>query len=45
METHNSASETTCKINDKNQIEEQLISSQAFHRTPGGRIQKITAGE
>jgi hypothetical protein len=33
------------EIDDKNQIEEQFISSQAFHRTPGGHIQEITAGE
>jgi hypothetical protein len=30
-ETHSSASESTCKIDDKNRIEEQFISSQAFH--------------
>jgi hypothetical protein len=29
----------------KNRIEEQFISSQAFHRTPGERVQKITAEE
>jgi hypothetical protein len=34
-----------CKIDDENRIEEQFISSQAFHRTPGGRIQQITTGE
>jgi hypothetical protein len=33
------------EIDDKNWIEEQFISLQAFHRTPGGRIRKITAGE
>jgi phosphoribulokinase len=38
-------SNTTCKINDKNQIKEQLISSQSFHRTTGGHVQKITAEE
>jgi hypothetical protein len=35
----------TCEIDDKNQIEEQFISSQAFHRTTGGRVQEITVGE
>jgi hypothetical protein len=44
-ETHNSASESTCKIDDKNRIEEQFISSQAFHRTPGGRVRETTVGE
>jgi hypothetical protein len=33
------------KINDKNWIEEQFISSQAFHQTTGGRVQETTAGE
>jgi hypothetical protein len=38
--TLNSASKTTCEIDDKIRIEEQFISSQAFHRTPCGRVQK-----
>jgi hypothetical protein len=42
-ETWNSASKTTCEINDKNRIEEQFISSQTFQRTPGGRVRDITA--
>jgi hypothetical protein len=33
------------EIDDKNRIKEQFISSQAFHRTPGGHIQEITARE
>jgi hypothetical protein len=41
-ETRNSAGKTTSEIDDKNQIEEQFISSQAFHRTFGGRVQKTT---
>jgi hypothetical protein len=45
VETRNGASKTTCEIDDKNQIEEQFISSQSFHRAPGGRIQKTTTGE
>jgi hypothetical protein len=45
VEIQNDAGKTTYKINDKNQIEEQFISSQIFHRTPDGRIQKITTGE
>jgi hypothetical protein len=36
---------TPCKIDNKNQIEERFMSSQVFHRTTGGRVQKITAGE
>jgi hypothetical protein len=39
------ATKTMCAIDDKNQIEEQFISSQTFHRTPGGHIRKITVGE
>jgi hypothetical protein len=42
VETQNGASKTTCEIDDKNRIEEQLISSQTFYRTTGGRVQKIT---
>jgi hypothetical protein len=34
-----------CEIDEKNRIEEQFISSQAFYRTPGGRVREITAGE
>jgi hypothetical protein len=45
METHINVDKTTCEINDKNRIEEEFISSQIFHRTPGGRIQKITTEE
>jgi hypothetical protein len=44
-ETKNGASETTCKIDDKNRLEKQFISSQTFHRTPDGRVQKTTMGE
>jgi hypothetical protein len=36
---------TSCKINDKNQLKKQFISSQAFHRTPGVRAQEITVGD
>jgi hypothetical protein len=39
------ATKTMCEIDDKYQIEEQFISSQIFHRTPDGHIQKITVGE
>jgi hypothetical protein len=45
VETRNSASKTTCEIDDRNQLEKQFISSRAFHRTTGGRVQKITAEE
>jgi hypothetical protein len=44
-ETHNSASKTSCKIDDRNQLRKQFISSQVFHQTPGGRVREITAGE
>jgi hypothetical protein len=30
------------KTDDKNQIKNQFISSQIFHRTPGGRVWEIT---
>jgi hypothetical protein len=39
--TLNGASKTTCEIDDKIWIEEQFISSQAFHRTPGLRVREI----
>jgi hypothetical protein len=45
METRKSASKTTCEIDDKNQIKEQFIISQAFHRAPSERVREITAGE
>jgi hypothetical protein len=44
-ETWNGASKTTSEIDDENQIKKQFISSQVFHRTPGGRVQEITVGE
>jgi hypothetical protein len=34
-----------CELDDKNRIEQQFMSSQAFHRTTGGRVQEITVGE
>jgi hypothetical protein len=39
------ANKTTREIDDKNSTQKQFISSQSFHRTPGGRVQKTTAGE
>jgi hypothetical protein len=30
---------------DKNRLEKQFISSQAFHRTLGGRVRETTVGE
>jgi hypothetical protein len=45
VKIQNSASKTTCEIDVKNWIEEQFISSQAFHRITGGHVQKITAVE
>jgi hypothetical protein len=44
-ETQNGASETTCKIDDKNRLEKQFISSHAFHRTPDKRVQETTMEE
>jgi hypothetical protein len=34
----------TCETNDKNQIKEQFIFSQVFHRTDG-HVRKITTKE
>jgi hypothetical protein len=45
VETRNDASKTTLEIDDKNRLEKQFISSQPFHRTPGGRVRKTTAEE
>jgi hypothetical protein len=44
-EIRNGASKTTSEIENENRIEKQFLYSQPFHRTPGGRIQEITAGE
>jgi hypothetical protein len=44
-ETQNGTNKDTCEINDKNQIKEQYISSQAFYQTPDGRVREITVGE
>jgi hypothetical protein len=44
-ETWNGASKTTQEIDDKNQLEKQFISSQAFHQTIGGRVCEMTARE
>jgi hypothetical protein len=43
-ETQNDASKTTSEIGNENQIENQFMSSQTFHITPDGHIQKTTAG-
>jgi hypothetical protein len=45
VKTQNGASKTTCEIHDKKSTQKQFISSQAFYRTPGGRVREITAGE
>jgi hypothetical protein len=45
VETRNDASKTSCEIDNRNQLEKRFISSQAFHRTPGGRVRKTTTGE
>jgi hypothetical protein len=36
---------TTSEIDDENRIEKQFMSSQTFHRTPGGCVQEITVRE
>jgi hypothetical protein len=33
------------EIDNKDQLEEQFISSQAFHQTPGEHVREITVGE
>jgi hypothetical protein len=33
-----------CKTDDENRLEEQFISSQAFHQILGGHVREITAG-
>jgi hypothetical protein len=45
METRNGASKTTSEIDNENRIEKQFMSSHIFHRTPDGRVQKITVKE
>jgi hypothetical protein len=42
MKTQIDAGKNTCEIDHKNQIKEQHISSQLFHRTPSGRVRKTT---
>jgi hypothetical protein len=44
-DTRISAGKTTNNIDVNRRIERRFISSQSFHRTPGGRIQEITRGE
>jgi hypothetical protein len=44
-ETRNGASKTTREIDDKNRLKKQFISSQVFHQTPDGRVQKISVEE
>jgi hypothetical protein len=44
-ETQNGTSKTTSNIDDKIWLKEQFISSQLFHRTFGGHVQKITVRE
>jgi hypothetical protein len=45
MKTRNDASKTTSEVDGKNRIEEQFISSHAFHQTAGERVREITARE
>jgi hypothetical protein len=45
VEAQIDAGKIMCKIDDKNRIEEQFISSHAFYRTSGGRVQEITVKE
>jgi hypothetical protein len=43
-ETCDNIGKDPSEIDDKNQIEDRFISSQVFHRTPGGHVREITAG-
>jgi hypothetical protein len=45
VKTQNGASKTMSEIDDKNWVEEQFVSSHAFHRTSGERVQKTIVGE
>jgi hypothetical protein len=45
MKAQKGANRTTREIDDKKSTQKQFISSQAFHRTPGGRVREPTAGE
>jgi hypothetical protein len=45
MKARKGANKTTREIDDKNLTQKQFISSQAFHRTLGGRVRETTAGE
>jgi hypothetical protein len=45
MKAQRGANKTTREIDDKDRLEKQFISSQAFHRTRGRRARKTTAGE
>jgi hypothetical protein len=45
MKARKNASKTTRGINDKNSTQKQFISSQTFHRTPGGRVRKTIVEE
>jgi hypothetical protein len=45
MKAQKGANRTTREIDDKNSTQKQFISSQAFHRTPGGRVRGTIVGE
>jgi hypothetical protein len=45
MEIRNGASKTTSEIDNENWIKKQFLSSQAFHQTPGMRVQETTLKE
>jgi hypothetical protein len=45
VEIRSCADQTTSEIDNKNQLEEHFISSQAFYRTPGGHVREIIVGE
>jgi hypothetical protein len=44
VKTRDGTGKDLSETDDKTQIEDRFISSQAFHRTPGGRVREITAG-
>jgi hypothetical protein len=44
-ETQDGSGKDPSKTDNENQIENRFVSSQAFHRTSGGHVRKITTGE
>jgi hypothetical protein len=42
MEIQDDTGKDSSETDDKNKIQKRFISSQTFHRTPGGRVREIT---